>query len=176
MVSALMTGDPTTQTLRGAGTAACPSRLPGTRRFGWTIRTFARRRGLAATAADVLGLDASLTRPGTFVAASCRRLTGDDPRPFGLSPVLNLALSEVSTKMEADRTLSLSWIEALVAANEDVIACERRFHRQCILVGSLAEHGQVAAEDEMLLASYITSLGLVRAHRDDLLADAVTAA
>lgn len=65
--------------------------------------------------------------------------------------------------------MSLSWIEALVTANEDVIACERRFYRQCTLVGHLATVSQVTAEDEMLLASYMTSLDLLRAHRDSLL-------
>jgi hypothetical protein len=49
-----------------------------------------------------------------------------------------------------------SWIEAVVAANEQIIACERR----------------VTAEDEMLLASYLTSLTLIRAHRNCLLAEA----
>ena len=67
--------------------------------------------------------------------------------------------------------MPLPWIEALVAINEDIIACERRFHRQCILVIDLAEHGQVTAEDEMLLASYMTSLTLIRANRNSLLAD-----
>lgn len=78
---------------------------------------------------------------------------------------------ETSTKMEADR--SLWWIEALIATNEDIVACQRRFHRHCILVAHLVKHGQVLAEDEMLLASYMISLALARAHRDDLLADAV---
>ncbi|MGH1571037.1 hypothetical protein ACRAWG_10515 [Methylobacterium sp. P31] len=70
--------------------------------------------------------------------------------------------------------MSLPWIEALVAANEDIIACEGRFHCQCILVAYLAEHGQDTAEDEMLLASYMASLTLIRAHRDSLLAEAPT--
>ena len=70
--------------------------------------------------------------------------------------------------------MSLSWIEALVAINEDIVASERRFHRQCILVAHLAAVGQVTAKDEMLLASYMTSLGLLRAQRNDLLADAPT--
>ena len=65
----------------------------------------------------------------------------------------------------------MPWIEALVAINEDIIACERRFHLQCILIVTCAESGQVAAEDEMLLASYMTSLALIRAHRDSLLAE-----
>lgn len=72
--------------------------------------------------------------------------------------------------------MPLPWIEALVAINEDIIACERRFHRQCILVIDLAEHGQVTAEDEMLLASYMASLTLLRACRDNLLADVQTEA
>ncbi|MCJ2021756.1 hypothetical protein MKK84_30830 [Methylobacterium sp. E-065] len=70
--------------------------------------------------------------------------------------------------------MSLSWIEALIAINENVIACERRFHRQCILVAERAAQGLVTAEDEMLLASYMASLTLIRAHRDSLLADAPT--
>ena len=70
--------------------------------------------------------------------------------------------------------MPLPWIEALVAVNEDIIACEKRFHRQCVLVAHLAEHGHVPAEDEMLLASYMTSLTLLRAHRDSLLADVPT--
>lgn len=70
----------------------------------------------------------------------------------------------------------MPWIEALVVVNEEIIACERRFHRQCILVAHLAEHGQVSAEDEMLLASYMTSLTLIRVHRDSLLASAGTVA
>ena len=70
--------------------------------------------------------------------------------------------------------MPLSWVEALVAINEDIIACERRFQRQCVLVADLAEHGHVSAEDEMLLASYMTSLTLIRAHRDSLLADVPT--
>ena len=53
--------------------------------------------------------------------------------------------------------MSLPWIEALIAANEDIIACERRFHRQCILVAELATVGQVTVKEEMLLASYMTS-------------------
>ncbi len=70
--------------------------------------------------------------------------------------------------------MSLPWIEALIAINEDINACERRFHRQCILVADHAANGQVTAEDEFLLASYMTSLTLLRAHRDSLLADAPT--
>lgn len=70
--------------------------------------------------------------------------------------------------------MPLPWIRALVAINEDIIACERRFHRQCVLVAHLAENGHVPAEDEMLLASYVTSLSLLRAHRDGLLADVPT--
>ena len=66
------------------------------------------------------------------------------------------------------------WIEALVAVNEDIIACERRFYLQCVLVADLAENGHVPAEDEMLLASYMTSLTLLRAHRNSLLADVPT--
>ena len=68
--------------------------------------------------------------------------------------------------------MARTWIEALVALNEDIVACERRFHRQCMLVADLAEHGELAAADEMLLASYMTCLVLLRAHRDDLLAHA----
>jgi hypothetical protein len=70
--------------------------------------------------------------------------------------------------------VSLSWIEALVAINEGIIASERRFHRQCILVVELAMNGQVTAEDEMLLASYMNSLTLLRANRNALLAYAPT--
>jgi hypothetical protein len=70
--------------------------------------------------------------------------------------------------------VSLSWIEAVVAANEEIIACERRFDRQCILVAELAKNGQVTAEDEVLLASSMASLTLIRAHRDNLLASAPT--
>jgi hypothetical protein len=70
--------------------------------------------------------------------------------------------------------VSLSWIETLVAVNEDIIACERRFHRQCALVVERAADGQDTAKDEMLLASYRASLTLIRACRDDLLADAPT--
>ena len=67
--------------------------------------------------------------------------------------------------------MPLLWIEALITANEDIIACERRFHRQCILVAELATVGQVTVKEEMLLASYLTSLTLIRAHRDSLLAE-----
>ncbi|MGT2482321.1 hypothetical protein ACU4GR_33610 (plasmid) [Methylobacterium oryzae CBMB20] len=67
--------------------------------------------------------------------------------------------------------MSLLWIEALVAMNEDIIACERRFDRQCILVAELAEHGHVTAKNEMLLASYRMSLALVRTQRNILLAN-----
>lgn len=67
--------------------------------------------------------------------------------------------------------MSLLWIEALVAMNEDIIACERRFDRQCILVAELAEHGHVTAKNEMLLASYRMSLALVRTQRNNLLAN-----
>ncbi|WP_149314461.1 hypothetical protein [Methylobacterium sp. P1-11] len=65
--------------------------------------------------------------------------------------------------------MSLSWIEALAAANEDIIACERRFHGQCALVFERAAEGQDTAKDEMLLASYMTSLNLLRAHRNSFL-------
>ncbi|CAA2161211.1 hypothetical protein MBRA_06371 [Methylobacterium brachiatum] len=67
--------------------------------------------------------------------------------------------------------MALPWIEALVAVNEDIIACERRFHRQCILVADSTASGHVTAEDELLLASYMTSLTLLRAHRNSLLAE-----
>lgn len=67
--------------------------------------------------------------------------------------------------------MSLLWIEVLVAMNEDIIACERRFDRQCILVAELAEHGHVTAKNEMLLASYRMSLALVRTQRNNLLAN-----
>lgn len=72
--------------------------------------------------------------------------------------------------------MSLPWIEALVAANEDIVACERRVHRQCALVVEMTVDGQDTAEDEILLASYMASLTLIRAHRDSLLADAATEA
>ena len=72
------------------------------------------------------------------------------------------------------RFVLLSWIEALVAINEHIIACERRFHRQCILVADCAANGQVPAEDEMLLASYMISLTLLRTQRNAILADAPT--
>ena len=65
--------------------------------------------------------------------------------------------------------VSKPWIEALVAVNEDILACEWRFHPQCARVVAVAEEGQVAPEDEMLLASYGTSLVLIRAIRDTLL-------
>lgn len=63
------------------------------------------------------------------------------------------------------------WFEALVAANEDIITCERRFHRQCALIVQRAAEGKDTAKDEILLASYMASLTLVRACRDDLLVD-----
>lgn len=66
--------------------------------------------------------------------------------------------------------MSLSWIEALVAVNEEIIACEGRFHRQCILVADCAANGQATAEDEMLLASYMTCLAMIRTYRNSLLA------
>lgn len=67
--------------------------------------------------------------------------------------------------------MPLPWIQALIAANKSIIACERRFHDQCILVAELATAGRVTAKEEMLLASYLTSLALIRTHRDNLLAD-----
>lgn len=67
--------------------------------------------------------------------------------------------------------MSLPWIGALVTVNEEVVACERRFHRQCILVAELVANRRVTSEDELLLASYMASLTLIRAHRDSLLAD-----
>lgn len=63
------------------------------------------------------------------------------------------------------------WIEALVAANEDIVACERRFHCQCALVVERAAEGQDTGKDEMLLASYLMSLILIRGHRDSLLVE-----
>ena len=68
--------------------------------------------------------------------------------------------------------VSKPWIEALVVVNEDIVACEQRFHRQCARVVAVAEEGQVTPADEMLLASYRTSLILIRALRDTLLAEA----
>lgn len=68
----------------------------------------------------------------------------------------------------------MSWFETLMAVNEDIVACERRFHRQCVLVADCAANGQVTAEDETLLASYMTSLTLIRVYRDSLLADVQT--
>jgi hypothetical protein len=65
------------------------------------------------------------------------------------------------------------WIEALVAVNEDIIACERRLQRQCARVVAVTEEGQVTSADEMLLASYRTSLILIRVIRDTLLAEAL---
>lgn len=70
--------------------------------------------------------------------------------------------------------VSMPWIEALVAVNEEIIASEKRFHAQCLRVVQMATEGQDTAEDEMLLASYLTSLALIRAHRNSLLADAST--
>lgn len=63
------------------------------------------------------------------------------------------------------------WFEALVAANEDIITCERGFHRQRALIVQRAAEGKDTAKDEILLASYMASLTLVRACRDDLLVD-----
>jgi hypothetical protein len=71
------------------------------------------------------------------------------------------------------RFVSLPWIEALVAANEDIIACES-LHRQCALVAEMTADGQDTAKDEILLASYMASLTLIRAHRDSILAEAPT--
>jgi hypothetical protein len=69
------------------------------------------------------------------------------------------------------QSVSLLWIEALVVMNEDTVACEQRFHRQCLLVAELAEHGHVTAKNEMLLASDRMSLALVRTQRNTLLAN-----
>ncbi|WP_449410639.1 hypothetical protein [Methylobacterium komagatae] len=66
--------------------------------------------------------------------------------------------------------MTQEWVEALIALNGDIVVCQRRFHRQCILVADLAEHDEVTVQDEMLLASYMTSLILLRKHRDALLA------
>lgn len=68
--------------------------------------------------------------------------------------------------------MSLSWIETLIAVNEEIVACERRFHRQCILVVELSMGGQVTVEDEMQLASLMTNLFMLRTHRNSILADA----
>ena len=67
-----------------------------------------------------------------------------------------------------------SWIEALVAVNTQIIACERRFYRRCARVVGLTLEGRVAAEEEMLLASYMTSLILILAHRNSLLSNAAS--
>lgn len=66
--------------------------------------------------------------------------------------------------------VSEPWIEALVAVNQDIVVCERRFHRQCADVVAMAAEGQVTPEEEMLLSSYRTSLILIRTIRDNLLA------
>lgn len=116
-------------------------------------------------------LESTRTSPIPVRRGGPSEVDGCAPWRLDLRPILNLALPDTLTKMEADRPLS--WIEAIIATNEDIVACERRFHCQCILVAHLAKRGQVAAEDEMLLASYETSLALVRAHRDNLLADAL---
>lgn len=91
------------------------------------------------------------------------------------SPHATTSLGE-GPQRKRSRFVPMSWIEALIAVNEDIIASERRFHRQCNLVVHLAEHGHVPARDEMLLASYMTSLILLRTHRNELLADAATVA
>lgn len=70
----------------------------------------------------------------------------------------------------------MPWIEALVAINEDIIVCERRFHCQCALAVEKTAKGRDAAKDEILLVSYMASLILIRACRDNLLADAQTEA
>ncbi|WCS28862.1 hypothetical protein LOK46_32645 (plasmid) [Methylobacterium sp. NMS14P] len=70
--------------------------------------------------------------------------------------------------------MTLPWIEALVAANRDIIACERRFHDQCALIVARAAEGRDTAQDELLLASYMTSLTLMRVRRDSLLVEAST--
>ena len=63
----------------------------------------------------------------------------------------------------------MSWIEDLVDVNEGIIVCERRFHDQCARVVAMSVEGRVPGSDEMLLASYMTSLDLMRAYRDSLL-------
>ncbi|GJE14552.1 hypothetical protein [Methylobacterium longum] len=93
-----------------------------------------------------------------------------DARPLDPLPCLNQTVYERNIGWEA-QFVPMPWIEAIVAINEDIIACERRFHDQCALVVARAVGGQVTAEDEMLLASYMTSLTLVRAHRNSLLSD-----
>ena len=70
--------------------------------------------------------------------------------------------------------MPMPWIETLLAVNEDITACERRFDCQCILVADSAVNGRVTAEDEMLLASYMTSLTLLRTHRNSLLMEVPT--
>jgi hypothetical protein len=67
-----------------------------------------------------------------------------------------------------------SWIEVLVALNEDVLACEGRFSRQCTRLVERAAEGQNTTEDEWLLASYGVSLALMRECRDQVLNDAGT--
>jgi hypothetical protein len=66
----------------------------------------------------------------------------------------------------------MSWIEVLVAVNDDIIACEKRFHRQCFLVADCAANGPVTAEDGMLLDTYLMSVTLLHVHRDSLSTDA----
>lgn len=70
--------------------------------------------------------------------------------------------------------MALLWIEALIAVNEEILACGRRFHDQCAKVVTRAADGQATPQDEMLLASYMTSLTLIRAHRNSLLAEVST--
>ena len=71
-------------------------------------------------------------------------------------------------------SVPLPWIEALVAMNRDIIACERRFHDQCASIVERTAEGRDTAQNELLLASYMASLTLIRARRDSLLAEVST--
>ena len=62
-------------------------------------------------------------------------------------------------------------IEVTITINEEVVACEQRFNRQCARVVAMTRAGQDT--DELLLVAYHTSLLPIRTYRNQLLRDAI---
>lgn len=65
--------------------------------------------------------------------------------------------------------MGTGWIEAVLRMNAQVVAAEARVHAQVAHVAEMAACAQDTTQEEALLVSYITSLGLLRAIQARLL-------
>lgn len=63
-----------------------------------------------------------------------------------------------------------SWIDTMIRLNDDIVAADGRVNDQVLRLVEMVHHGEDTTRDEGLLASYVSSLAMLRAIRNRLLA------